>query len=113
LAAKIVGRPVRYASVPWFWSDQGDVKLQIAGLTAGHDEVLLAGERDEGCFSVFCFREKGLVGIESVNRPTDHMAGRRLLKHGIRLSPEDVTAAQFDVKAMEAHARSVALEACP
>lgn len=113
LAAKIVGRPVHYASVPWFWSDQGDVKLQIAGLTAGHDEVLLAGEPDEGRFSVFCFREKVLVGIESVNRPADHMAGRRLLKHGVRLSPEDVTAAQFDVKAMEAHARSVALEACP
>lgn len=113
LAAKLVGRQVRYGSVPWFWSDQGDIKLQIVGLTSGHDEVLVSGEIDDGCFSVFCFKEKTLVGIESVNRPADHMAGRRLLKHDIRLSPEQVIAAQFDVKAMEIHARPTALEACP
>ncbi len=112
LAAKLVGRPMRYASVPWFWSDQKDIKLQIVGLTTGHDEVLVSGEIDEGCFSVFCFRRRILVGIESVNRPADHMAGRRLLKHGVRLSPEQVTAAQFDVKAMEIQARAAALEVC-
>lgn len=112
LAAKLVGRQTRYASVPWFWSDQGDVKLQIVGLTAGHDEVLVSGEIDGGCFSVFCFRRKNLVGIESVNRPADHMAGRRLLKHDIRLSPEQVIAAQFDIKAMEIQARAAALEVC-
>lgn len=113
LATKLVGHPVRYASVPWFWSDQGDVKLQIVGLTAGHDEVLVSGEIGDGCFSVFCFRNKTLVGIESVNRPADHMAGRRLLKHDVRLSPEQVIAIQFDVKAMEIHARAAALEVCP
>ena len=113
LAAKLVGRQMRYASVPWFWSDQGDVKLQIVGLAAGHDEVLVSGEIDDGCFSVFCFRRKNLVAIESVNRPADHMAGRRLLKHNVRLSPEQVTAAQFDIKAMEIQARAAALEVCP
>lgn len=113
LAAKLAGRSVRYASVPWFWSDQNDIKLQIVGLTAGHDEVLVSGEIDEGRFSVFCFKEKTLVGIESVNRPADHMAGRRLLKHDVRLSPEQVSAAQFDVRAMEIQARAAALEACP
>lgn len=113
LAAKLVGRPARYSSVPWFWSDQGEVKLQIVGLTAGHDEVLVSGEIDDGCFSVFCFKEKTLVGIESVNRPADHMAGRRLLKHDVRLSPEHVIAAQFDVKAMETQIRAADLEARP
>lgn len=113
LAAKLVGRQVRYASVPWFWSDQGNIKLQIVGLTVGHDEVLISGEIDEGCFSIFCFREKTLVGIESVNRAVDHMAGRRLLKHNIRLTPAQVAAARFDVKAMEINTRPAVLEVCP
>jgi 3-phenylpropionate/trans-cinnamate dioxygenase ferredoxin reductase subunit len=113
VAAKLAGRPVRYASVPWFWSDQNETRLQIVGLTAGHDEVLVSGDLDEGCFSVFCFRRKILVGIESVNRPADHMAGRRLLKHDVWLSPEQVTAAQFDIKAMEIEVRAAALEVCP
>jgi 3-phenylpropionate/trans-cinnamate dioxygenase ferredoxin reductase subunit len=113
VAAKLAGRPVRYASVPWFWSDQGDVKLQIVGLTVGHDEVLVSGEPEAGCFSAFCFKQGELVGIESVNRPADHMAGRRLLKHEMRLSPEQVVAMNFDVKAMEIYARAAVMEACP
>jgi 3-phenylpropionate/trans-cinnamate dioxygenase ferredoxin reductase subunit len=113
VAAKLAGRPAHYANVPWFWSDQGDVKLQIVGFTVGHDEVLVSGEPDVGCFSTFCFRKGKLVGIESVNRPADHMAGRRLLKHGMRLSPEQVVAMNFDVKAMETYARAATLETCP
>ena len=79
VAARIAGRPPAYDAVPWFWSDQGDLKLQIVGLTAGHDATALRGDPASGRFSVFCFRGERLVGIELVNRPADHMAGRRLL----------------------------------
>jgi 3-phenylpropionate/trans-cinnamate dioxygenase ferredoxin reductase component len=80
VAARIAGKKVApYDKVPWFWSDQRDLKLQIAGLTAGHDRAVLRGDPDSGSFSVFCFLGDRLLGVESVNRPADHIAARRLL----------------------------------
>lgn len=111
VAAKLVGRPRQYASVPWFWSDQGDAKLQITGLTAGHDQVLLSGEMGDDAFSVFCFKDGALVGVESVNRPADHIAARRLLQGDVRPSPDHIVDFRFDVKALEAHARRSTAEA--
>ncbi len=90
----------------------GKVRLQMVGLVGGHDDVRISGSIDEACFSVFCFRNNSLVGIESVNRPADHMAGRRLLKHGIAISPDEIERFKFDVKALEAHVRAATLEAC-
>ncbi|MEH2510433.1 3-phenylpropionate/trans-cinnamate dioxygenase ferredoxin reductase subunit [Nitrobacteraceae bacterium AZCC 1564] len=113
VAARLAGRVDCYTNVPWFWSDQSTIKLQIVGLVSGHDDVLVAGSPDEACFSAFCFRNGSLVGIESVNRPADHMAGRRLLRHGIPISQDQVEDFKFDVKALEAYARTAALEACP
>jgi len=68
VAAYIVGKPAPYDKVPWFWSDQSDVKLQIAGITAGHDNAVLRGDPESGHFSVFCFRTGRLIGVESVNQ---------------------------------------------
>jgi 3-phenylpropionate/trans-cinnamate dioxygenase ferredoxin reductase component len=80
VAARIAGKRVTpYDKVPWFWSDQRDLKLQIAGLTAGHDKAVLRGDPENGSFSVFCFAGERLIGVESVNRPADHIAARRLL----------------------------------
>lgn len=111
VAAKLLGTPRPYMNVPWFWSDQGNTKLQIVGLVPGCDEVLVSGDPREHSFSIFCFREKKLVGIESVNRPADHMAGRKLLQTRATVSPEQLVAAKFDVKALEADVRSRELEA--
>lgn len=111
VAAKLLGTPRPYASVPWFWSDQGNTKLQIVGLVAGCEEVLVSGDPHEHSFSIFCFREKKLVGIESVNRPADHMAGRKLLQTRAAISPEQLVASGFDVKALEADVRLRELEA--
>ncbi|XSC47499.1 NAD(P)/FAD-dependent oxidoreductase [Bradyrhizobium sp. RDT10] len=113
VAAKLMGRPKRYASVPWFWSDQRDAKLHIAGLTTGHDEVLLSGEMGDGVFSVFCFKNRALVGVESINRPADHIAICRLLQQGFRPSPDQIVDFRFNVKALEAYARSCAVEVRP
>lgn len=98
VAAAICGEPYAYTAVPWFWSEQYALRLQIAGLTAGHDETVTVGEPAEGRFSVFCFREGRLTGVESVNRPADHGIARRLLTAGTDLSPETVRQPGFDLK---------------
>ena len=79
VADRLLGRPTPYGKVPWFWSDQGPLKLQIAGLITGHDRCILRGTQDSGSFSVFCYRGETLLGIESINRPAEHMISRRLL----------------------------------
>ena len=99
IAARLAGRAAAYRAVPWFWSDQGDLRLQIVGLTAGHDIAVTRGEVASGRFSVFCFKGQRLLGIESVNRPADHMAGRRLLAGEIPVSPDEAANESFDLKA--------------
>lgn len=68
-----------YTAVPWFWTDQYSDKLQIAGITAGHDRTELVGDPAQGRFSVHCFRGDRLIGVESVNRPAEHIKARRQL----------------------------------
>lgn len=98
VAARLVGRPEPYGSLPWFWSEQGRLKLQIAGLTTPHDRSVLRGTPAQGGFSVFCFRAAELIGVESVNRPLDHILARKLLASGARLTPEQAADAGFDLK---------------
>src|SRR4029079_14558005 len=78
-AARLTGEDRPYDGQPWFWSDQGDDKLQIAGLTTGYDQVVLRGDPSHKAFSAFCYKQGKLVGLESVNRAGDHMFGRRFL----------------------------------
>lgn len=99
VAKRIVGQPAAYKAVPWFWSDQRDLKLQMVGLTAGCDRTVLRGDPAARAFSVFCFRGDTLVGIESINKAADHMFGRRLLAAGESLTPEQAGDPGFDLKA--------------
>ena len=98
-ARSILGRSERYAGLPWFWSQQGPLKLQIAGLGRHGDETVLRGDPASGSFSVFCYRDGELAAVESVNRPADHMAARRLLTQGRSISPQDAVDPDFDFKA--------------
>lgn len=92
LAARtIVGHDEAYSAVPWFWSDIGDMKLQMVGLTSGSDHQVLSGDPQDNRFSVFHYRDGRLLGIESVNRPADHMLGRKMM--GVGFSPEPSLAA--------------------
>jgi len=97
VAARLTGDAKPYDGLPWFWSDQGPHKLQIAGLTTGYDQVVVRGDRGQGAFSVFCYKAGQLVGIESVNRAGDHMFGRRLLPNG-SITPEQAADTGFDLK---------------
>jgi len=99
VAAYIVGKPAPYDKVPWFWSDQRDVKLQIAGITVGHDNAVLRGDPESAHFSVFCFRAGRLIGVESVNQAADHVVARRLLAGNPKLAPEQAADVSYDLRA--------------
>jgi len=102
VAAHIAGHRAPYDKVPWFWSDQGDLKLQIAGITTGHDATVLRGNPESGHFSVFCYRTGRLIGVESVNQTADHVVARRLLAGDPGLTPEQAADESYDLRA---HAR--------
>lgn len=99
-AATLLGSPEPYHEVPWFWSDQGDAKLQMVGLSMDATTSVQRGNPDNGAFSVFHYREDALVAIDSVNRPADHMVGRRLMAAGLALTPEEAGDEGIDLKAL-------------
>lgn len=97
-AAAMLGTRESYQAVPWFWSDQYDLKLQIAGHIDSHDDEIVRGDVASGRFSAFYYRGETLRAAYSVNRPGDHMATRRLLALG-RTLPRDAAAdADADLK---------------
>ena len=99
VAARLTGDDKPYDGQPWFWSDQGDDKLQIAGLTTGYDQVVMRGDPAQRAFSAFCYRVGKLVGIESVNHAGDHMFGRRFLGMDRQLAPEKAADPSYNLKA--------------
>jgi 3-phenylpropionate/trans-cinnamate dioxygenase ferredoxin reductase subunit len=99
VADRIVGKPHPYGALPWFWSEQGKLRLQIAGLTTGHDQTVVRGTVESGEFSVFCYKAGALLGVESVNRPADHAHARRLLAAGRAVAPEEAADMSFDLRA--------------
>ena len=103
VARRITGKNAHYDALPWFWSDQGDLKLQIAGLIAGCNEFVTRGDFAARSFSVFAFRDGALRCVESVNRAADHMAARRLL-----VAQPALTLAQFNDPAFDLRAAAQA-----
>jgi 3-phenylpropionate/trans-cinnamate dioxygenase ferredoxin reductase subunit len=99
-AATIVGKRHAYREVPWFWSDQGDVKLQMVGLSQQATASVVRGRAESGAFSVFHYNGVKLVAVDSVNKPTDHMVGRRLIGAGVSPPPDVVADEASDLKAL-------------
>lgn len=79
VAHAIVGRPPPPPEVPWFWSDQYNIKLQIAGIAIGANQNILRGTRADGKFSVFHLRGDHVVAVEAINSTPDFMLGRQLI----------------------------------
>jgi 3-phenylpropionate/trans-cinnamate dioxygenase ferredoxin reductase component len=102
VADRLVGKPHAYTALPWFWSEQGPLRLQIAGLTTGHDSHVLRGNMESGQFSVFCYKDGRLLGVESINRPADHAIARRILAAGREVTPEQAADGSFDLRAAAA-----------
>jgi 3-phenylpropionate/trans-cinnamate dioxygenase ferredoxin reductase subunit len=105
LANNLLGHPAPYRAVPWFWSEQRELKLQMAGLSSGYDATVSLGDPDSQCFSVLCFRERRLVAVESLNQPLEHMLARKLLARAAGLTPADAGAYGFDLKQYERETR--------
>lgn len=96
--AIIAGVDKVYDSLPWFWSDQYDLKLQIAGLPFGATERVLRPGTKSDC-SVFHFRSDVCICVESVNRPREHVSARRLLPRGL-IKKRDLYDVDFDMSAL-------------
>jgi 3-phenylpropionate/trans-cinnamate dioxygenase ferredoxin reductase subunit len=86
-AGTLAGVPASYDAVPWFWSDQGALKLQIAGLSAGFDQTVLRGDPGQERFSVLYYRDGRLLAVHAVNCPRDYLAVRRALAAGQEIPP--------------------------
>ena len=104
VARTIVGRETPFREIAWFWSDQGDMKLQTAGLSFDADRHVLSGNPEENAFSIFHFAGDRLVAVDSINRPADHMIARRLLAAGINPTEADIAAGAARLKEMLAAA---------
>ena len=89
-AAEICGEGADYDPVPWFWSDQYELKLQIAGLIEGADTLVRRGDPEEGRFALFHYRQGRLVACEAVNAAPEYMAAQRLIARGLSPDPERV-----------------------
>lgn len=81
-AATLLGESKRYEQIPWFWSDQFAAKLQMVGTSVGFDRTVLRGAVEDDAFSVFYFQSDSLIGVDSINRPSDHVVSRKLLAAG-------------------------------
>jgi 3-phenylpropionate/trans-cinnamate dioxygenase ferredoxin reductase subunit len=96
-AAALIGKERPFTAAPWFWSDQYDVRLQMAGLTAGYDNTVVRGSVEERKFSLFYFKGEKLLAVDSVNRAPDHTAARRLLDASRSPTPEQAADEKFSL----------------
>lgn len=87
VAKHIVGQPVPYHSVPWFWSDQYDLKLQMAGLSLGYDTSVVRGDPAARSFSVAYLKRGQLIALDGVNATRDYVQSRKLIADGARPNP--------------------------
>ena len=100
VAARIAGRPAHFSAVPWFWSDQGDLKLQIAGMALGSERDVVRGDPSGTSCAVFRFRGERLLAVDTINRPGEHMVSRRLIGKRVALTPEQAADEKFDLRAL-------------
>jgi len=96
-AATLLGTPTAYSEVPWFWSDQYDLKLQIAGLSTGYDEVVVRGDPAARSFAAFYLRAGQLLAVDAVNSPKEFIAGKKLVANRARIAPDVLRDAGVDL----------------
>ena len=90
-AYSLTGRREEYAGIPWFWSNQADLKLQIAGLCNGYDQTVVRNDQERGKFSVLYYRQGRIIAADCVNAPLDFMAVKNALAKGLNI-PADAVA---------------------
>jgi 3-phenylpropionate/trans-cinnamate dioxygenase ferredoxin reductase subunit len=99
-AKAICGDPQPYEALPWFWSNQYDLRLQTAGLSLGHDATVLRGDPATRSFSVIYLKEGRVIALDCVNRTKDYAQGRRLVEDRAVIAPELLLDTETELKAM-------------
>ncbi|AXE64649.1 pyridine nucleotide-disulfide oxidoreductase [Hyphomonas sp. CACIAM 19H1] len=105
VAAAILGLPRPAEDCPWFWSDQYDLKLQIAGLSTDYDTIILRGAPESRKFAAFYLRNGTLIAVDAVNSPPEFLASKKLIMTGAKIAPEilsDTTIPMKDIAATAA-----------
>ncbi len=100
VAKTILGKPDRYEAIPWFWSNQWDLKLQTVGLSHGHDATVVRGNPDDRKFSLVYFREGKIIALDCVNAMKDYLQGKGLIASGRTLEPDAVARADVELKSL-------------
>lgn len=99
-AYAVTGRQEEYASVPWFWSNQGELKLQIAGLSTGYDQVVDRSPAQPDKYSALYYRDGHLIAADCINAPLDFMFVKQALAAGVNLPAGEVTDPSVSLKAV-------------
>ena len=99
-ARNICGDDLQYAQVPWFWSDQYDLKLQIAGISHGYDRTVLRGDPANRSFSCLYLRDRQLIAIDSINSPRDFVQSKSLIGNHAVISPDTLANVDIALKNM-------------
>jgi 3-phenylpropionate/trans-cinnamate dioxygenase ferredoxin reductase component len=99
-ARAILGQPAHYDAVPWFWSNQYDLKLQTVGLSAGHDAAVVRGDPGRRSFSVVYLKAGRVVALDCVNMAKDYVQGRKLVVERAVVAPERLADSGAPLKEM-------------
>ena len=99
-AKDIMGEPEAYHALPWFWSNQYDLKLQTAGLSIGHDAAVLRGDPATRSFSVIYLKDGKVIALDCVNAVKDYVQGRKLVEAKAEITPERLADADTPLKEM-------------
>lgn len=98
-AATLCGKFKPYDTLPWFWSDQYDIKLQIAGLNHGYDQLVIRGDlQNSKSFVAFYFKNKQLIAADCINRPLEFMISKRIINDNIQIDPAHFADESIDLK---------------
>ena len=99
-ASLICGKKVPHDSVPWFWSDQYDLKLQMVGINQGYDEVVIRGSMEDDNFSAYYLKDGTVIAVDAVNRPKDFMMGKKLVSGRVKADAATLTDESVDLKSL-------------
>jgi 3-phenylpropionate/trans-cinnamate dioxygenase ferredoxin reductase subunit len=100
VAANMLGANTAYVPMPWFWSDQYDVKLQIAGLNIGYDHIVERRDPNSAAVSFWYYQGETLLAVDAMNDPRNYMIGKRLIEAGKSPVPSVISDPDTDMKAL-------------
>lgn len=98
-AATLCGKSKPYDALPWFWSDQYDIKLQIAGLNEGYDQLIIRGDiHNSTSFAAFYLKDKKLIAADCINRPLEFMISKKMINENIQIDSSKLADESVDMK---------------